>query len=71
MLVLRFGFLAVLIVGTLAVLKAQPGPEAEAATLEITAAERARGLTFAPGSPPPTASGSSPPSPRRGRRRRA
>ena len=49
MLVLRFGFLAVLILGTFAVLKAQPGPEAEAATLEITAAERVRGLTFTSG----------------------
>ncbi len=49
MLVLRFGFLAVLILGTFAVLKAQPGPEAEAATLKITAAERTRGLTFTSG----------------------
>ena len=49
MLVLRFGFLAVLILGTFAVLKAQPRPEAEAATLGITAAERTRGLTFASG----------------------
>jgi hypothetical protein len=43
--VLRYGLLAVLIVGTIAVLQAQPRPEAEAATV----AERARGLTFAPG----------------------
>ena len=49
MMVLRFGFLAVLIAGTIGALKAQPRTEAEAATLEITAADRARGLTFAPG----------------------
>ena len=68
--VLRFGFLAVLIAGTIGALKAQPRTEAEAATLEITAADRARGLTSPPASRPPTASGSSPRSPRRGRRRR-
>ena len=42
--VLRFALLAVLILGTVAVLKGQPRPEAQAATV----AERARGLTFAP-----------------------
>ena len=48
MMVLRFGLLAVLIAGTIAVLKAQPRPLAEAASAEIGAAERGRGLTFAP-----------------------
>jgi hypothetical protein len=45
----RVCFLAVLIFGTIAALKAQPRPEAEAATLAITTHERARGLTFDPG----------------------
>ena len=46
--VLRLCFLVVLLCGTIGALKSQPRPEAEAATLEITAADRARGLTFAP-----------------------
>ena len=70
MLALRFSLLAVLIFGTIGALKLQPRPEAEAATLEITAAERARTLTFDAGVAPRTASGSSPRWPRRGRRRR-
>jgi hypothetical protein len=44
----RLCFLAVLIVGTSGALKLQPKPEAEAATFEITAQDRARGLTFDP-----------------------
>jgi hypothetical protein len=44
----RLCFLAVLVAGTIAALKAQPRPEAEAATLAVSAAERARGLTFDP-----------------------
>ena len=46
--VLRLCFLVVLLCGTIGALKSQPRPEAEAATLEITAADRARGLSFAP-----------------------
>ena len=52
MLVLRFSLLAVLIFGTIGALKLQPRPEAEAATLEITAPERGRSLTFDAGVAP-------------------
>ena len=48
MLVLRFSLLAVLILGTIGALKLQPRPEAEAATIEVSGDERARGLTFDP-----------------------
>jgi hypothetical protein len=46
--VMRFSLLAVLICGTIGVLKLQPRPDAEAATLELSAHDRTRGLTFDP-----------------------